>query len=110
MKVTTPINKLLNIDFPMIMAPMFLVSNEKMMKAGIDGGVKSTFPTLNYRSEEELAKTIQNLHKYKEGKPGNFGVNLIAQKRKNKMLFWKMVHFTECFHFAQISLSHLENV
>jgi nitronate monooxygenase len=80
MKVTTPLNSLLNIDFPMVMAPMFLVSNEEMMKAGIVGGVMATFPTLNYRSDEELAQTIQNLHKYKEGKPGNFGVNLIAQK------------------------------
>lgn len=80
MQVHTPINSLLNIEFPMIMAPMFLVSNEAMMKAGIDGGVMATFPTLNYRTEEELASTIQNLHKYGENKPGSFGVNLIAQR------------------------------
>ncbi|MGB1003584.1 MAG: NAD(P)H-dependent flavin oxidoreductase [Salibacteraceae bacterium] len=80
MPVTTPINEMLNIDFPMIMAPMFLVSNEEMMKAGIDHGVMATFPTLNYRTDEELVATIQSLHKYKEGKPGNFGVNLIAQR------------------------------
>jgi nitronate monooxygenase len=80
MKITTPLNTLLNIEFPMIMAPMFLVSNEPMMKAGIDNGIAATFPTLNYRTEEELAKAIQNLHTYSEGKPGTFGVNLIAQK------------------------------
>ncbi|MFT4752784.1 MAG: nitronate monooxygenase [Salibacteraceae bacterium] len=80
MNVHTPINQLLEIDFPMIMAPMFLVSNEDMMKAGIDSGVMATFPTLNYRTEEELAQVIQNLHAYKKDKSGNFGVNLIAQK------------------------------
>lgn len=80
MNIHTPLNALLNIEFPMIMAPMFLVSNEAMVKAGIDAGIAATFPTLNYRTEEELAKTIQSLNKYKEGKPGTFGVNLIAQK------------------------------
>ena len=80
MKANTPLNNLLEIDFPMIMAPMFLVSNQNMMKAGIDSGIMATFPTLNYRTENELAQTIQNLSEYKKGKPGNFGVNLIAQK------------------------------
>ena len=59
---------------------MFLVSNQSMMKAGIDAGIAASFPTLNYRTEEELAQAIQTLNKYKEGKPGTFGVNLIAQK------------------------------
>ncbi len=80
MNITTPINKMLNIEFPMIMAPMFLVSNEAMMKAGIDEGLMATFPTLNYRTKEELVQTIKNLHTYQEGKPGSFGVNLIAQR------------------------------
>ncbi len=80
MHITTPINKMLNIEFPMVMAPMFLVSNEAMMKAGIEHGVMATFPTLNYRTEKELAQTIQNLHKFQEGKSGSFGVNLIAQR------------------------------
>lgn len=80
MKVQTPLNFLLNIEFPMIMAPMFLVSNQEMMMAGIDAGIAASFPTLNYRTEEELAKTIQNLHQYSDGKPGTFGVNLIAQR------------------------------
>jgi len=80
MKVHTTLNKILDIEFPMIMAPMFLVSNVAMMKAGIDNGVAATFPTLNYRTEEELAKAIQELNAYSEGKSGTFGVNLIAQR------------------------------
>jgi nitronate monooxygenase len=80
MTVHTPLNKLLNIDFPMIMAPMFLVSNQDMMKAGIDNGIAATFPTLNYRTEEELANAISALNEYRIDKPGTFGVNLIAQR------------------------------
>jgi nitronate monooxygenase len=80
MKIHTPLNDLLHIDFPLIMAPMFLVSNMDMMKAGIDAGIAASFPTLNYRTEEELARVIQNLNDYAKDKRGTFGVNLIAQK------------------------------
>lgn len=80
MKIDTPLLKLLGIEFPMIMAPMFLVSNEEMLKVGIDHGVMATFPSLNYRSDKELIQVIEKLTAYGIGKPGNFGVNLIAQK------------------------------
>ena len=80
MNVHTPLNKILGIEFPMIMAPMFLVSNQKMIEAGIDAGIAATFPTLNYRSESDLADAIKSLNKYSEGKNGTFGVNLIAQR------------------------------
>ena len=33
------LNALLGIEFPIIMAPMFLVSNVEMMKAGIRSGI-----------------------------------------------------------------------
>ena len=71
---------MLGIDFPLIMAPMFLVSNEAMMKAGIDNGIMCTFPTLNYRKESELNSLLQSLNEYKKDKGGSFGVNLIVQK------------------------------
>jgi nitronate monooxygenase len=68
------------IHFPIIMAPMFLVSNEPMVKAAIDNGIMGTFPTLNYRQKDELSRVLKNLNEYKANKSGNFGVNLIVQK------------------------------
>lgn len=68
----------LKIQHPIIMAPMFLVSNQKMMEEAIHSGVMGVFPTLNYRKDEELRATIQHLNTI-EG-PGNYGVNLIVQK------------------------------
>lgn len=67
---------------PVIMAPMFLVSNQKMMEAGIKSGIMATFPTLNYRKEGELDSIIKNLHAYKASNnyTGSFGVNLIVQQ------------------------------
>jgi nitronate monooxygenase len=64
------------------MAPMFLVSNEEMMKSAMRFGILGTFPTLNYRKENELQDLIANLHKFKKenNAQGTFGVNLIVQK------------------------------
>ncbi len=72
--------KELQIEFPLIMAPMFLVSNLKMMKAGIDSGIMGTFPTLNFREKGELGTVLDELNTFKENKTGNYGVNLIVQK------------------------------
>ncbi|MFI5141981.1 MAG: hypothetical protein ACHQII_06455 [Bacteroidia bacterium] len=59
------ITDLLKIDFPIIMAPMFLVSNEAMMKVGMQAGVMATFPTLNYRKEGELDALLKTLAAFK---------------------------------------------
>lgn len=78
----TKLTELLNIDFPMIMAPMFLVSNESMLKAGMEHGIAAAFPTLNYRNEAELEKILDSLNEElkKEGMKGTYGVNLIVQR------------------------------
>ncbi|HEX7412943.1 MAG TPA: nitronate monooxygenase [Bacteroidia bacterium] len=63
------------------MAPMFLVSNEVMLKAGMQSGIMATFPTLNYRKEGELDSILKTLAAFKiQGITGNYGVNLIVQR------------------------------
>lgn len=75
------ISKLLNIEFPLIMAPMFLVTNETMLKAGMENGIMSVFPSLNYRKENELANLLDNLNAFHQSNSkGSYGVNLIVQK------------------------------
>ncbi|MGB3947858.1 MAG: nitronate monooxygenase family protein [Bacteroidia bacterium] len=77
----TKLTQLLNIDFPMIMAPMFLVSNEAMVVAAMKSGIAGTFPSLNYRNEGELEKVLDNLNEAKKNSPnGTYGINLIVQK------------------------------
>jgi nitronate monooxygenase len=79
--MNTTFTALLEIEFPIIMAPMFLVSNEAMMKAGMQSGIMATFPSLNYRKEGELATILQNLKSIKSaGSKGNYGVNIIVQQ------------------------------
>lgn len=68
-------------DFPLILAPMFLVSNMAMMKAGMRAGIMAVFPSLNFRKEGELAAVLDELNTYhQENKSGNYGVNIIVQK------------------------------
>jgi len=76
------LNEVLNIDFPLIMAPMFLVSNKAMMQEGMKAGVMATFPTLNYRNDGELADLLNALNTFKKDNPctGDYGVNIIVQK------------------------------
>lgn len=78
----TKLTQALNIEFPLIMAPMFLVSNEAMIKAGMNSGIAAAFPTLNYRKENELSAILDtfNVEKDKVKGKGSYGVNIIVQK------------------------------
>ena len=49
----TPLTKMLGIKYPIIQAPMFLVSNVAMVKAAVDSGITGAIPALNYRTIEE---------------------------------------------------------
>ncbi len=71
------LRQLLGIDFPLIVAPMFLVSNEKMIIEAIKAGATAAIPALNYRTVDELRQGIRNLKKQTDGP---FGINLIVNR------------------------------
>jgi len=71
------LDKLLDIDYPVIVAPMFLISNTKMVIAALNAGVTAAFPALNYRTDQELRNAIQEIRSASD-RP--FGVNLIVNK------------------------------
>lgn len=74
---------ILNIKHPVLMAPMFLVSNTKMVIEGMKCGIAGCIPALNYRTLEELKVAIDELKAAKvEG--GSFGFNLIVNKSNVK--------------------------
>lgn len=79
----TKLTQLLNIKYPIIQAPMFLVSNVAMVTEGMKAGVAGCIPALNYRTLEELKAAIKQLKANKvEG--GSFGFNLIVNKSNIK--------------------------
>ena len=55
------LTSLLQITHPVIIAPMFLVSNTKMVIEGMKSGVAGCIPALNYRTLEELQASIREL-------------------------------------------------
>lgn len=84
MSATKPtLNDLLGITHPIIMAPMFLVSNVAMLKAGMENGIAACVPALNYRTIEELKAAITEL-KAAKVPGGSFGINLIVNKSNMK--------------------------
>lgn len=68
---------ILGIDFPLIVAPMFLVSNAEMVVAATESGCTGAIPALNFRTTDELRDTIR-LIRSKTDRP--FGINLIVNK------------------------------
>ncbi|TVR79042.1 MAG: nitronate monooxygenase [Chitinophagaceae bacterium] len=79
----TAFTEMLNVKYPIVMAPMFLVSNEAMVKAAIKSGIAGTFPSLNYREPEELTavlKSLRNTYETDNTEKGTYGVNMIVQK------------------------------
>lgn len=69
--------KLLGIDFPVILAPMFLVSNKEMIIQAVKSGITGAIPALNYRNTDDLVNAIRAIKKEVKGP---FGINLIVNK------------------------------
>lgn len=72
---------ILDIEYPVIAAPMFLISNTKMTIAALNSGISGAFPALNYRTDAELRAAIETIRAASK-KP--FGVNLIVNKSNPK--------------------------
>jgi nitronate monooxygenase len=79
----TELTQLLNIKHPIIMAPMFLVSNVEMVKEAMEAGIAGCIPALNYRTLDELRAAAKELKAAKVN-GGSFGFNLIVNKSNLK--------------------------
>lgn len=77
MRIKTPFTEMMNCDLPIIVAPMFLVSNVDMVVAGSEAGAIGSFPALNARPAEKLRKWLQHI-RARTQKP--FAVNLVVNK------------------------------
>ncbi len=71
----TALTDMLDIQYPIIVAPMFLISNTAMVKAATDAGITAAIPALNYRSDREFRQALEELRQYSNAP---FGINLIT--------------------------------
>ena len=73
--------QMLDIQYPVIMAPMFLVSTVDMIVEALENGITAAFPAMNYRTDKELRAAISEIKARTNKK---FGVNLIVNKSNPK--------------------------
>jgi len=76
-KIETAFSNQFNIEYPIVCAPMFLVSTEKLVTSVSNAGGIGTFPALNFRPIENYRKAIKEIRSQTD-KP--FGINIIVQK------------------------------
>lgn len=80
-KIETAFTKMMNIQYPIIGAPMFLVSNVDMVVAISEAGGLGTFPTLNFRPPEKYVEALKQVRS-RTKKP--IGVNIIVNKSNTR--------------------------
>lgn len=80
-QMKTALTQLLNIEYPIIAAPMFLVSNEELVAGASEAGGIGTFPALNYRPIDKLDEALKNI-RHKTQKP--IGMNIIVNKSNTR--------------------------
>jgi nitronate monooxygenase len=81
--MTAKLTQQLNITYPIIKAPMFLVSNVAMVTESMNAGIAGCIPALNYRTLDELRAALKELKANKVA-GGAFGFNLIVNKSNVK--------------------------
>jgi len=79
------------VKLPVIMAPMFLISNPKMVLEACESGIIGTFPALNARTNEQLDEWMKEITdgiaalKAKNGEePAPWGVNFISHQSNKR--------------------------
>lgn len=88
---------MMKIDYPIIAAPMFLVSNTELVTQASEAGGIGTFPALNYRPIDKYAEALKTI-KSQTKKP--IGVNIIVNKsntRQNEDLKVGLDHGVDMF-------------
>ena len=73
---------ILNIRYPIIMAPMFLISNADMVIEAINSGITGCIPAHNFRTDSEFKDAIEMIRRKASGP---IGVNLIVNKSNVKL-------------------------
>jgi nitronate monooxygenase len=77
------LSKILDIRYPIIMAPMFLVTNNKMMIEALNNGIAACIPALNFRTTQDIDNALNTIRE--KSLPSGLGVNLIANKSNFKL-------------------------
>jgi len=73
MPLETPLSKKLGLRYPIVCAPMFIISNKEMLLACAEAGILGSMPSLNARTIEDLRADLEWIRS-KTDKP--FAINM----------------------------------
>ncbi len=79
--IHTDFTRLMGIRYPILAAPMFLVSNEDIVVEASEFGALGSFPALNYRPIEKYREALKAIRS-RSKKP--IGVNIIVNKSNTR--------------------------
>lgn len=72
-RIETPLSKRIGLKYPLVCAPMFIISNKEMIVAAAEAGILGSMPSLNLRTREEFKDALAWIRS-KTDKP--FAINL----------------------------------
>ncbi|WAA12069.1 NAD(P)H-dependent flavin oxidoreductase [Fervidibacillus halotolerans] len=83
-----------SVTLPVIMAPLFIISNPKMTIKACEAGIIGTFPALNARTSEQLEQWLQEIvegikeakEKHPDKKIAPWGINFISHRTNKRFL------------------------
>ena len=78
-KISTPFTEMFDLDYPIVAAPMFLVSYPDLVVGACEAGAMGAFPAPNFRTHEEFIAAVKEI-KSRTDKP--FGVNLSLRRNE----------------------------
>lgn len=81
-RIVSSFTALMGCDYPIIAAPMFLVSNEAMVSAASNAGGLGAAPSLNWRTTEQFDTALGAI---RAGTDRPYAINLIANKSNLRM-------------------------
>lgn len=70
---STPLSRKLGLTYPLVAAPMFIISNKEMIVAAADAGILGSMPSLNARTAEAFEEDLKWI-RARTDRP--FGINL----------------------------------
>ncbi|MCP9756797.1 nitronate monooxygenase [Lacihabitans sp. CCS-44] len=86
-------NPFKNLSLPVVVAPMFLISNPKLVIECCKNGIVGTFPALNQRTTEgfeewviEIKTELEKFEKETGKKAAPFGVNIIVHQTNPRVM------------------------
>lgn len=57
-RIRTPLAERLGLRYPIVCAPMFIISNKEMIVAAAEAGILGSMPSINLRSHEEFREAL----------------------------------------------------